>query len=160
MAGLGALLLTPLAIRVGERTYYTVQSAEKGLCRTVWTARSQGGHASSPRADISTLKLSQALCRLGDGGARWRHDQGGQPQSLLGIDHCFLQAIGVDHGIDVLAFEEFTEVGELGRCERKDRRGVLRLAVHVLLPVGDRVPRARLARRNHGVRVVEAHGCG
>jgi acetylornithine deacetylase/succinyl-diaminopimelate desuccinylase-like protein len=58
------------AIRVGERTYYTVQSAEKGLCRTVWTARSQGGHASSPRSDIATLKLSQALCRLGDGHLR------------------------------------------------------------------------------------------
>ena len=55
------------ALKVGERIFYTCQSAEKGVCRTVWTARAQGGHGSQPRADIATMKLSQALCRLGDG---------------------------------------------------------------------------------------------
>ena len=60
------------SLKVGKRIFYTCQSAEKGVCRTVWRAQAAGGHASQPRADISTLKLSQALCRLGDGhvGAR------------------------------------------------------------------------------------------
>ncbi len=55
------------AIKVGERLFYTCQSAEKGLCRTVWTARAKGGHASHPRQDLSTFKLARALSRLGDG---------------------------------------------------------------------------------------------
>ncbi|MBN1401730.1 MAG: M20/M25/M40 family metallo-hydrolase [Anaerolineae bacterium] len=55
------------ALEAGKRLFYTCQSAEKGVCRTVWRAQAAGGHASQPRDDIATLKLSQALCRLGDG---------------------------------------------------------------------------------------------
>ena len=55
------------ALQVDGRLYYTCQSAEKGVCRSVWTARAEGGHGSRPRAEISTLKLSRALSRLGDG---------------------------------------------------------------------------------------------
>ncbi len=55
------------AIKVGDRSFYAYQSAEKGLCRTVWTARAKGGHGSHPRQNIATSKLCQALCRLGDG---------------------------------------------------------------------------------------------
>lgn len=57
-------------LEVGGRLFYTCQSAEKGVCRTVWTARSKGGHGSRPRPDLSTLNLSRALCRLGDGHLR------------------------------------------------------------------------------------------
>ena len=55
------------ALKVGEKLFYTCQSAEKGVCRTVWTARAKGGHGSHPRADIATLQLTRALCKLGDG---------------------------------------------------------------------------------------------
>ncbi|MBM3188729.1 MAG: M20/M25/M40 family metallo-hydrolase [Chloroflexi bacterium] len=55
------------AMQVNGRVFYTCQSATKGVCRTVWTAESKGGHGAHPRADIATLKLSQALCRLGNG---------------------------------------------------------------------------------------------
>lgn len=54
-------------IEVGGKIFYTCQSAEKGVCRTVWTATAQGGHGSRPRPDISTMRLSRSLCRLGDG---------------------------------------------------------------------------------------------
>jgi len=54
-------------IRVNGQLYYTCQTAEKGLCRTVWTARAQGGHASRPSSDISTLRLARAMTQLGDG---------------------------------------------------------------------------------------------
>lgn len=55
------------AMRVGERLFYTCQTAEKGVCRTVWTARSASGHASQPRRDLATFKLARALAQLGDG---------------------------------------------------------------------------------------------
>ena len=54
-------------VRVAGRTYYTCQTAEKGVCRTVWVAQSAGGHAAYPRPNLSTLKLSRALSRLEDG---------------------------------------------------------------------------------------------
>jgi acetylornithine deacetylase/succinyl-diaminopimelate desuccinylase-like protein len=60
------------ALRVGGRLFYTCQTAEKGVCRTVWTTRSRGGHASHPRSDIATLKLGRAVARLGDGHLQGR----------------------------------------------------------------------------------------
>ncbi len=55
------------ATTVGGHLFYTCQTAEKGLCRIVVTARSEGRHASQPRRDIATLKLARSLSRLGDG---------------------------------------------------------------------------------------------
>ncbi len=55
------------AMRVGERTFFTIQTAEKGVCRTVWTAQAASGHASQPRYDLATYRLARALARLGDG---------------------------------------------------------------------------------------------
>ena len=55
------------ALHVGGRQFYTCQTAEKGICRALVTARAEGRHASQPRRDIATLKLARALCRLGDG---------------------------------------------------------------------------------------------
>jgi len=55
------------ATAVGGHLFYTCQTAEKGLCRIVVTARSEGRHASQPRRDIATLKLARSLSRLGDG---------------------------------------------------------------------------------------------
>jgi acetylornithine deacetylase/succinyl-diaminopimelate desuccinylase-like protein len=55
------------ALRVEGRWYYTCQTAEKGVCRTVWTARGPGGHGSQPRADAAPTRLARALARLGDG---------------------------------------------------------------------------------------------
>lgn len=58
------------SIQAGDRVFYTCQSAEKGLCRTVWTMEGESGHGSRPQLDISTLKLARALPRLGDGYIR------------------------------------------------------------------------------------------
>ena len=58
-------------------------------------------------------------------------------------------------GPDTRALGDIQRPGELGRRERPDRRVVLGLAVDVLLPVGDGAARARLAGRDHRVRVVE-----
>jgi acetylornithine deacetylase/succinyl-diaminopimelate desuccinylase-like protein len=59
-------------VRIGSRVYYTCQTAEKGVCRTVWTAQAKGGHGSRPRSDIATVKLARALNNLGDGYMRGR----------------------------------------------------------------------------------------
>ncbi|MBC7235443.1 MAG: M20/M25/M40 family metallo-hydrolase [Chloroflexi bacterium] len=56
---------TPL--RVGGRLFFTCQTAEKGVCRTVWVAQSKGGHGAYPREDMASLKLARAVARLGDG---------------------------------------------------------------------------------------------
>ncbi len=55
------------ALRLGEQLFFTCQTAEKGVCRTVWQAQAKGGHASQPRADLATFKLARAIARLGDG---------------------------------------------------------------------------------------------
>ncbi|MFP3896534.1 MAG: M20/M25/M40 family metallo-hydrolase [Anaerolineales bacterium] len=60
------------SIEAGGRVFYTCQSAEKGLCRTVWTAEGESGHGSRPQSDIATSKLARALARLGDGYVRER----------------------------------------------------------------------------------------
>ncbi len=58
------------SIEAGGRVFYTCQSAEKGLCRTMWTAEGESGHGSRPQIEISTSKLARALARLGDGYVR------------------------------------------------------------------------------------------
>jgi len=60
------------AVRVGERVFYTCQTAEKGVCRTIWMAQARGGHGSRPRLDIATIKLARALTNLGDGHMQGR----------------------------------------------------------------------------------------
>ena len=59
---------TPL--QVGETLFFTCQTAEKGVCRSVWTACSKGGHGAYPREDLATLQLARGLARLGDGHLR------------------------------------------------------------------------------------------
>jgi len=56
---------------------------------------------------------------------------------------------------DHLAADEIHRSCEPGWCQRRNRRRVLRLAIHVLLPVRDRIPHARLPRRHHRIRIVE-----
>ena len=58
------------AVEAGGKLFYTCQTGEKGVCRTVWTSRAPGGHGSAPRLDLSTAKLVRALARLGDGYVR------------------------------------------------------------------------------------------
>lgn len=55
------------ALRINDRLFFTCQTAEKGVCRTVWRVQGRSGHASQPRADLATFKLARAIARLGDG---------------------------------------------------------------------------------------------
>ncbi len=47
--------------------FSTCQTAEKGVCRTVWTAHGRGGHAAYPEAGMASHVLSRAVGRVGDG---------------------------------------------------------------------------------------------
>jgi len=58
------------SLQTGKHVFYTFQVAEKGVCRTAWTARGADGHASQPNADIAPLHLAQAINNLGDGHIR------------------------------------------------------------------------------------------
>ncbi len=58
------------AIEAGGKRFYTCQTGEKGVCRTVWASHAPGGHGSAPRNDLSTAKLARALARLNDGYVR------------------------------------------------------------------------------------------
>ncbi len=52
-------------IRLGPRTVFTVQVAEKGTCWVRGRVRGESGHASMPRADSAVVRLSEAVARLG-----------------------------------------------------------------------------------------------
>ncbi|MCE5259856.1 MAG: M20/M25/M40 family metallo-hydrolase [Chloroflexi bacterium] len=54
-------------IHINNRPFVTFQVAEKGVCRTEWTARGSDGHASQPSAELATIRLARALATLGDG---------------------------------------------------------------------------------------------
>jgi len=54
-------------MRARGHLFFTCQTAEKGVCRTVWTARGRGGHGAYPHEEIATHALGRAVGRLGDG---------------------------------------------------------------------------------------------
>jgi acetylornithine deacetylase/succinyl-diaminopimelate desuccinylase-like protein len=55
------------AVEIGGRTYFTVQTAEKGGCGVDLVAGGTPGHASVPHADNPIHKLARALERLAHG---------------------------------------------------------------------------------------------
>lgn len=57
-------------LRIGSRTYYPIQTGEKGTSRFTLRARGRPGHASEPHADNAVVKLARAVARLGEMGGR------------------------------------------------------------------------------------------
>jgi len=55
------------SFELNDRLYFTCQTAEKGVCRTVWTTAGRGGHGAYPHDGIAPLRLADAIGRLGDG---------------------------------------------------------------------------------------------
>jgi acetylornithine deacetylase/succinyl-diaminopimelate desuccinylase-like protein len=52
-------------VKIGDRLYMTVQTAEKGLARFRLTARGEPGHASMPRDDNAVVRLAEAVAAIG-----------------------------------------------------------------------------------------------
>ncbi|HSN82086.1 MAG TPA: M20/M25/M40 family metallo-hydrolase [Polyangiales bacterium] len=55
-------------IQVANRTFFTVQVAEKGVCWVRARAVGEPGHGSMPREDSAVIRLSEAIARLGRKG--------------------------------------------------------------------------------------------
>jgi acetylornithine deacetylase/succinyl-diaminopimelate desuccinylase-like protein len=54
-----------MAFELGGRTFFTYQTAEKGICWVKLTAHGTAGHASIPHADNPVVHLAEAVRRLG-----------------------------------------------------------------------------------------------
>jgi acetylornithine deacetylase/succinyl-diaminopimelate desuccinylase-like protein len=77
------------SITIGDRRFYTIQVAEKGI---VWTrVRTTGapGHASMPHADNAAVKLATAITAL-------VADHAGRGARMLPVVADFLTALGLD----------------------------------------------------------------
>jgi len=77
------------SVTVGDRRFYTIQIAEKGI---VWTRlRSTGtpGHGSIPHDDNATIKLAAAVTALAE-------DQARRPARIVAVVRGFLAALGLD----------------------------------------------------------------
>jgi acetylornithine deacetylase/succinyl-diaminopimelate desuccinylase-like protein len=77
--------------RIGEHTFFTCQTAEKGVCRSIWIAYAKGGHGAYPREDLATMSLVRALSRLGDGHL------GGQVSDTMGRTLVLVAQATSDH---------------------------------------------------------------
>ncbi len=53
---------------LGNRSFFTVQVAEKGVCWVKARATGEPGHGSIPRSDSAVIKLATAISRLGKQG--------------------------------------------------------------------------------------------
>ncbi len=51
--------------QLGQKVYYTCQTAEKGYARFRLTARGEPGHASVPREDNAVVRLAETVARIG-----------------------------------------------------------------------------------------------
>ncbi len=107
------------ALRAGNRTFWTCQTAEKGICRTVWTAHGPAGHASRPRADIATATLSRAIAALGDGHLTCRIS--GTMATALGI---MAEEISAERAEEVAAHLAAGRAEEALRAAGFDERGI------------------------------------
>ncbi len=55
-------------IHLGQKSFFTVQVAEKGVCWVKARATGEPGHGSVPRSDSAVVKLASAIARLGKQG--------------------------------------------------------------------------------------------
>ena len=53
------------SLHVFGRTFYPIQTAEKGVCWVRATFEGEPGHGSMPKEDNAVLKLGRAIARLG-----------------------------------------------------------------------------------------------
>jgi acetylornithine deacetylase/succinyl-diaminopimelate desuccinylase-like protein len=111
------------SVTVGDRRYYTIQVAEKGI---VWTRlRSTGtpGHGSMPHDDNATIKLAQAVSALAA-------DQVRRPARIVPVVRRFLEALGLE---DVARLAESDPSAASAALEAGVADPVLRRAIDAML---------------------------
>lgn len=55
-------------IHLGNKSFFTVQVAEKGVCWIKARVRGEPGHGSMPRSDSAVVKMAEAIAKLGKRG--------------------------------------------------------------------------------------------
>ena len=111
------------SITVGDRRFYTIQVAEKGI---VWTRlRSTGtpGHGSIPHDDNATIKLAAAVTALAE-------DQSRRPAHIVPVVRGFLAALGLD---EVARLAESDPSAAAAALETAVPDQVLRQAIDAML---------------------------
>lgn len=111
------------SITLGDRRYYTIQVAEKGI---VWTrVRTTGppGHASMPHADNAAVKLSAAVSALAA-------DQARRGARLTPVVAGFLAALGLD---EVARLAEDDPAGASAALESGVGDPVMRRSIDAML---------------------------
>jgi len=76
------------SITLGERRFYTIQVAEKGIAWTRLRTTGTPGHGSMPHADNAAIKLAAAVTAIAD-------DQARRPARVIPVVADFLQAMGL-----------------------------------------------------------------
>ncbi|HET8777213.1 MAG TPA: M20/M25/M40 family metallo-hydrolase [Candidatus Limnocylindria bacterium] len=76
------------SMTIGDRRYYTVQVAEKGIAWTRVRTTGIPGHGSMPHADNAAIKLAAAVTAIAD-------DQAKRPMRIIPVVADFLAGIGL-----------------------------------------------------------------
>ena len=81
------------SITIGDRRFYTIQVAEKGISWTRLRATGTTGHGSMPHDDNAAIKLAAAVTALAA-------DQGRRPLRVVPVVRDFLVALGLEEVAD------------------------------------------------------------
>ena len=82
------------SMTVGDRRYYTVQVAEKGIAWTRVRTTGTPGHGSMPHADNAAIKLATAVKAIAD-------DQAKRPMRIIPVVAEFLAGIGLARVVEL-----------------------------------------------------------
>ena len=82
------------SMMLGDRRFYTIQVAEKGIAWTKLHATGTPGHGSMPHPDNAAVKLAAAVVALAA-------DQDRRPARVLPVVGDFLRALGLDEVADL-----------------------------------------------------------
>jgi acetylornithine deacetylase/succinyl-diaminopimelate desuccinylase-like protein len=82
------------SMTVGDRRFYTVQVAEKGIAWTRLRTTGTPGHGSMPHADNAAIKLAGAVKAIAD-------DQAKRPMRIIPVVAEFLAGIGLGNVVEL-----------------------------------------------------------
>ena len=111
------------SMTLGDRRFYAIQVAEKGIVWTRLRATGTPGHASMPHADNAAVKLAAAVSALAA-------DQAGRPARVVPVVAGFLAALGLS---DVAGMVETDPAGASALLARRVADPVMRRSFDAML---------------------------
>jgi acetylornithine deacetylase/succinyl-diaminopimelate desuccinylase-like protein len=111
------------SMTIGDRRFYTVQVAEKGIAWTRLRTTGTPGHGSMPHADNAAIKLAAAVTAIAD-------DQAKRPMRIIPVVAEFLAGIGL---ADVAHLAERDPAAAMRALEATVADPVLRRSIDAML---------------------------